>query len=140
MERPKGDGSGQTPNRRRPTFDLIEITRAQDYVPTYGTRMGAVMAFIQIIELRTTKVSEIEELIKIWKAASEGRRSAQRATVTQDLDRPNTYLQIVEFPSHESAMANSELTETTLFAARLAELCDGPIEFRNLEVVRVVQM
>jgi len=102
--------------------------------------MEAVVAFIQIIELTSTKIGEIEALVKVWEAATEGRRSARRATVTKDRDRPNTYIQIVEFPSYEAAMANSELTETTLFAARLAELCEGPLVFRNLDVVSVEQM
>jgi len=34
-------------------------------------------------------------------------------------------------------MANSNLPETGEFAERLAELCDGPPAFRNLDVRRV---
>lgn len=48
----------------------------------------------------------------------------------------NTYVQIVEFPSYEEAMANSEMPETSSFAKRLAELCDGPPTIRNLDVLR----
>ena len=44
---------------------------------------------------------------------------------THDRDRANTYIQIVEFPSYEDAVANSVLSETSEAAARLAELCDG---------------
>ncbi|MDQ1304387.1 MAG: hypothetical protein QG671_214, partial [Actinomycetota bacterium] len=36
----------------------------------------------------------------------------------------------------EAAMANSLLPETGEFAATLAEVCDGPLGFRNLDVVR----
>ena len=32
--------------------------------------------------------------------------------LTRDRDRPNTYVDIVEFPSYEDAMKNSELPET----------------------------
>ena len=46
------------------------------------------------------------------------------------------YVQIVEFPSYEDAMANSELPETSAFAKQLTELCDKPIAFRNLDVRR----
>ena len=46
-------------------------------------------------------------------------------------------MQIVEFPSYEEAMANSSLPETGAFAERLAQLCDGPPSFRNLDVCRV---
>ena len=55
---------------------------------------------------------------------------------TRDRDRANTYVQIVEFPSYEEAMTNSQLPETGEIAARLTELCDGPPTFRNLDVTR----
>jgi hypothetical protein len=77
------------------------------------------MAFIQIIEV------------------TEGRRTAYRATLTADRDLPNTYVQIVEFPSYQEAMTNSGLPETGEFAEKLAGLCDGPPVFRNLDVRRV---
>jgi hypothetical protein len=35
----------------------------------------------------------------------------RRFALTADRDRPDSYLQIVEFPSFETAMANSELPE-----------------------------
>jgi hypothetical protein len=37
-------------------------------------------------------------------------------------------------------MTNSDLPETGEFAARMAQLCDGPPTFRNLDVSREVQM
>jgi hypothetical protein len=46
-------------------------------------------------------------------------------------------VQVVEFPSYEDAMANSELPETASFAERLRTLCDGPLLFRNLDVLSV---
>jgi quinol monooxygenase YgiN len=92
------------------------------------------MPFVQIIEFTTSKPEEIEALSSEWQAQTEGRRTAQRGTLTQDRDRPNTYVQIVEFPSYEDAMANSELPETAAFAERVTALCDGPIAFRNLDV------
>ena len=95
------------------------------------------MAFIQIIEVTTTRPEEIQELVKEWSARTEGRRTAQRATLTADRDRPGTYAQIVEFPSYQEAMANSGLPETGEFAEKLARLCDGPPTFRNLDVRRV---
>lgn len=95
------------------------------------------MAFIQIIEVTTTRPEEVQELVEEWWAKTEGRRTVNRTTITADRDRPDTYVQIVEFPSYEAAMTNSALPETGEFAAQLAELCDGPPAFRNLEVRRV---
>ncbi|HEX3461825.1 MAG TPA: hypothetical protein VHT49_13045 [Acidimicrobiales bacterium] len=92
------------------------------------------MAFVQIIEMTTTRPDEIEALVADWRAKTAGSRTAQRGTFTQDRDQPNTYLQIVEFPSYEDAMSNSELPETAAFAERLTALCDQPMTFRNLDV------
>jgi hypothetical protein len=95
------------------------------------------MAFIQIIELSTKSPDEVEALVAEWQTKTAGRRTAQRGTFTKDRDRPDTYVQVVEFPSYEDAMANSSLPETSTFAEALASLCEGPIEFRNLDVLRV---
>ena len=98
------------------------------------------MGFIQVIEFTTTRPSEVEALVDEWITKTAGRRTAQRGTFTQDRERPNTYLQIVEFPSYEDAMANSDLPETAAFAERLGQLCDGPTLFRNLDVRRTEEM
>jgi len=98
------------------------------------------MAFIQLIEIETSRPDEVEALVAEWRKQTLGRRTAQRGTFTQDRERPNTYLQIVEFPSYEDAMANSDLPETAAFAQRLGELCDGPMLFRNLDVRSVEEM
>jgi hypothetical protein len=98
------------------------------------------MAFIQIIEMVTTQPEEAQRLVDEWRAQTEGRRSAQRGTLTKDRDRPDTYVQIVEFPSYEDAMANSALPETAAFAERLAKLSDAPLTFLNLDVQRVEEM
>lgn len=95
------------------------------------------MTFIQIIEVVTTRPAEIQELVEEWSAKTEGRRTAYRSTLTADRDRPNTYVRIVEFPSYQEAMANSDLPETGEFAQNLARLCDGPPVFRNLDVRQV---
>lgn len=95
------------------------------------------MAFIQVIELTTTRLDEIEALMDEWMERTQGKRKAQRAVLAADRDRPNTYIQIVEFTSYEEAMANSALPETEEFAQRLLKLCDGPPSFRNLDVRRV---
>ena len=98
------------------------------------------MAFVQVIEMTTTRPDEVEALVSEWRSQTEGRRTARRGTFTKDRDRPDTYVQIVEFASFEDAMANSALPETSVFAERLAELCDGPMGFRNLDVQRVEVM
>jgi quinol monooxygenase YgiN len=98
------------------------------------------MAFIQLIEITTSRLEDIDSIMQQWLAATEGKRSAHRSTLTKDRDRPDTYVQIVEFPSYDEAMKNSNLPQTAAFAEQLAKLCDGPPAFRNLDVRRVDQM
>jgi hypothetical protein len=45
-------------------------------------------------------------------------------------------VEIIEFPSYEAAMKNSELPETQEISAKMGTLTDGEPTFRNLEVVR----
>lgn len=98
------------------------------------------MPFIQIIEYKTSRIEELNAALDGWLAATTGKRAATRAVQTKDLDSTDTYAQIVEFPSREEAMANSNLPETSEFAAKLASLCDGPPSFRNLDVLREEDM
>ena len=98
------------------------------------------MAFIQLIEFTTAQPDAVEALVGEWMAQTAGRRTARRGTFTKDRERPDTYVQIVEFDSYEDAQANSELPETASLAKRLADLCDGPMSYRNLEVHRVEEM
>ncbi len=80
------------------------------------------MTFVQVIELRTTRPSEVEALIDDWLVSTEGRRSL--------LARPGPArhdVQLVEFPSYEAAMAASALPETAAIAEQLSALCDEPL-------------
>jgi hypothetical protein len=96
--------------------------------------------FIQLIEYKTSRPEELNAMLDAWLVATQGRRAATRGVQTKDRDATDSYLQIVEFPSYEHAMANSNLLETGEFAAKLAALCDGPPTFRNLDVLRDQQM
>lgn len=98
------------------------------------------MPFVQIIEFTTTRFDEVEALMEEWVTRTEGRRKAHRGTVTTDRDGPNTYVQIVEFPSYDEAMANSNLPETAEFAEQIGKLGDGPPNFCNLKIRRVDEL
>src|SRR5690348_16256671 len=98
------------------------------------------MPFIQIIEYKTSRIDELNAALDGWLEATKGKRAATRGVQTKDHDAANSYVQIVEFPSYEEAMANSNVPETSDFAAKLASFCDGQPSFRNLDVVREEQM
>lgn len=90
--------------------------------------------FVQIIELKTSRIDAIRELVAEMRSEI-GTGNSPRGTVTADRDRPGYYLNIVEFESHESAMENSARPEVSEFSARMAALCDEPPRFYNLDVV-----
>ena len=94
------------------------------------------MKFIQIIEFKTGDIDAFNRTLDDWLARTAGARTPTRATQTRDRDADRTYVHIVEFPSYEEAMANSNRPETAEFAAALAKLCDAPPTFRNLDVTR----
>jgi quinol monooxygenase YgiN len=94
------------------------------------------MPFIQMIKFTTTKIDEIENIMQEWKSATEGERSTTKYALCVDRENPNKYVQIVEFPSYEEAMKNSELPATTKFSAEFASYCDEGPTFRNLDVLQ----
>jgi len=91
--------------------------------------------FVQIIEFKTSRIEEIEELGRPSRTEGSTAPTFGRIMATADRDRSGTYLTIVEFESYGSAMENSARPETSEFAAKMAALCDGPPVFRNLDVM-----
>jgi quinol monooxygenase YgiN len=97
---------------------------------------GTVMKFVQLIEFKTGDIDAFNRTLDEWLAKTEGARTSSRAIQGRDRDNDRTYFSIVEFPSYEAAMENSNRPETAEFAAQLAKICDGPPTFRNLDVTR----
>ena len=91
--------------------------------------------FVQIIEFKTSRISEIEELGRPSRTEGSTLPTFRRIVATADRDHPGTYFTIVDFDSFDSAMENSGRPETSEFAAKMAALCDGPVIFRNLDVM-----
>jgi quinol monooxygenase YgiN len=93
------------------------------------------MKFIQIIEYTTTKPDEAQAALDKYLADSKGKRLNTSGRTTRDRDNPNTYMNIVEFPSYEDATKNAELPQTQALAEAMMKLADGPPTFRNLDVI-----
>ena len=97
--------------------------------------------FVQIIEYRTQKPDEIGALMdgfqKAREAAGDG-PAPTRGITCADRDDEGRYFSIIEFASYEEAMENSKRADTTEFAAKMMELCDGPATFRNLDLVQTI--
>jgi hypothetical protein len=94
-------------------------------------------SFVQVIQFSSSNIDEIRKLGDEFreKRAAEGAGGPVMGLFTEDRDKPGHYLNIVEFPSYEVAMQNSNNPLTQEFAQRMSELCDGPPTFHNLSVI-----
>ena len=95
------------------------------------------MKFTQNVEFTTGRIEELNTYFDDWIARSEGDRIPHRAVLLADRDTPGAYLLTVEFSSREAAVENSARPRTGEFAAFLAQIADGPLGFRSLDVLRV---
>jgi hypothetical protein len=93
------------------------------------------MAFVQIIEYRTSNAAEMQAVGDEWEKATEGKRKTGRRVLCQDRDNPGRYFNVVFFDSYEDAMKNSALPETDSFSKKMMSFADGPPTFYNLDVV-----
>ena len=91
-------------------------------------------AFIQVIEWSTSRLDEVMELGRSRREET-SEDGPVRLTVTAKRGQPGRFMTIVEFPSHEAAMRNSRDPKTDEFARQMAELCDGPPVFHDLDVL-----
>ncbi len=94
--------------------------------------------FIQTVTFRTSRIDEVRRLADGQRdkrtAAGDADQPVQ-VSLCADRDTPNQYTVVVEFASHEAAMANSNHPDTHEFSQQMAKLCDGPPTFANLDVL-----
>ena len=93
------------------------------------------MGFVQIIEFRTSKIAEMQDVENEWEKATEGKRKARRTILCADRDNPGHYLNVVFFDSYEAAMQNSAMPETDALSKKMMSFADGPPTFYNLDVI-----
>lgn len=74
------------------------------------------MKFIQLIEFETGDIEAFNRTLDEWLTKTSGVRTSTRAVLGRDRDNGRIYINIVEFPSYEAAMENSNRPETTEFA------------------------
>ena len=97
-------------------------------------------AFVQLIEFHARDLDGCRALGDEWRERMGRETTARWILVTADRDRADTYLQIVGFPDHASAMRNSEHPVTTDISKRMQEVTEGEASFRNLDVVELMRM
>jgi quinol monooxygenase YgiN len=125
------------PNVDLPTNgDVDEVVQFQPV--TNGTRRRDMAGFIQFIEFEATDIDAVAATLERFRDENPGALTASASTITEDRDRPGTYISIVEFPSYEKAMEQQRNPATSAFSASLAEVMSGAPRFRNLDVRSVL--
>ncbi|MEU8541735.1 ester cyclase [Streptomyces sp. NPDC048717] len=94
------------------------------------------MTFVQIIDCKTSRLDELNRLMDQWVEQTRGKRTATHSTVGQDRSDSAHVVEIVEFPSYDVAMRNSQLPETDRIFREMIALCDEMPSFTDLDVVR----
>jgi hypothetical protein len=93
------------------------------------------MAFVQVIDGRTSKPDEMMKHRDEWMKATEGKRTLLNSVVGRDRNDPEHIMVLAYFESYESAMENSSLPETAKFAETQAALWDGAPTFYDLDII-----
>ena len=94
------------------------------------------MKFAQIIEFSTTRIDEFNAYFDAWMTRTDGDRIPHHAVLRRDRDVDDQFQLLVEFSSYAQGMENSNRPATAEFASFLAGISDGPLTFRNLDVLR----
>jgi len=98
------------------------------------------MTFMQLIDCRTSRFEEMDRLMDQWVEQTRGKRTATHAVVGKDRSDTSHVVEIVEFPSYEEAMRNSQLPETDRIFREMVALCEEMPTFTDLDVVRDAQL
>ncbi|MBC9725726.1 ester cyclase [Streptomyces sp. TRM68367] len=98
------------------------------------------MTFMQLIDCRTSRFDEMNRLMDQWVEQTRGKRTATHDVIGKDRSDTSHFVEIVEFPSYEEAMRNSNLPETNRIFQEMVALCDREPTFTDLDVVRDEQL
>ncbi|MEV8624236.1 ester cyclase [Streptomyces sp. NPDC051079] len=94
------------------------------------------MSFVQIIDCKTSRIDDLNRLMDEWVEQTKGKRTATHSIVGTDRSDASHVVEIVEFPSYDVAMRNSQLPETDRIFREMVALCDEMPTFTDLDVVR----
>ncbi|MFD3944226.1 ester cyclase [Streptomyces sp. NPDC058579] len=98
------------------------------------------MTFVQIIDCRTSRFDDLNRLMDKWVEQTKGKRTATHSVIGRDRSDSSHLVEIVEFPSYEVAMTNSQLPETDRIFREMVALCDEMPTFTDLDIIRDEQL
>ncbi|MET7699071.1 MULTISPECIES: DUF1330 domain-containing protein [unclassified Streptomyces] len=99
------------------------------------------MKFVQIIDFETERIDEMRQLVEEADQRSAGGSGGPtHRMVLHDRGNPNHYVVVIEFPSYEDAMRNSNDPETSKMAQQIAALCTRPPSFTDCDLQEMTEM
>ncbi|MFF7141180.1 MULTISPECIES: ester cyclase [Streptomyces] len=98
------------------------------------------MTFMQLIDCRTKRFDEMDQLMNTWAEQTRSTRTATHSVIGKDRSDDSHFIEIVEFPSYEEAMRSSTLPETNRIFREMIALCEETPVFTDLDVVRDEQV
>ena len=98
------------------------------------------MTFVQIIDCKTSRIDDMNRLMDLWVEQTKGKRTATHSLIGKDRSDTSHFVEIVEFPSYDVAMRNSQLPETDRIFREMVALCDEMPTFTDLDVVKDIQL
>lgn len=90
--------------------------------------------FVQLVEFEASDIEDLKRALAEFRAEHPDVMTSLTIRITEDRDRPGTYIAINEFESYESAMEQSNHPLTSQFAQLMTEKMIGR-KFRNLDVL-----
>ena len=94
--------------------------------------------FIQLIEYETNDVEAVQKAILKFRDEHPDVMTFATSVVAEDRDKPGTYISIVEFPSYEEAMKQSNHPALSEFVQSVGPELMTNQRFRNLDVKATV--
>jgi predicted outer membrane protein len=89
--------------------------------------------YVQIVEFETSDIKAVQQALEQFRAEHPEVMRSLKTVITEDRDRPGTYLSINEFESYELAMEQSNNPLLSEFAQKMEQMTDR--RFRNLDVL-----
>lgn len=90
--------------------------------------------FIQLIEFETNDIEAVQKSILKFRDEHPDVMTFTTSRVAEDRDKPGTYISIVEFPSYEEAMKQSNHPALSEFVQSIGSELMADRRFRNLDV------
>lgn len=94
--------------------------------------------FIQLIEYETNDIEAVQQAIMTFHDDHPGVLTFTTSRAAEDRDKPGTFISIVEFPSYEEAMKQSNNPALSEFVQNMPPELMTNQRFRNLDVKATV--